>query len=213
MKNCIKCDKLIPSIVLIDGKRIRTKNRTSCFDCVPHIPLFKKAVKNIYNCNTCGKKVERRIKEVSHTGCVFCSSSCAAKLNNKKYKKRFFTRKCQAGCGEYISSSKNYCKICFEKIKQSFDFSDKTLAEYALKRSGANKFAAIRQQARKIYNKSGKPKCCFICNYSTVIEICHKKSISSFPMTTLIKEINDIKNLVALCPNHHKEFDKNLIKI
>jgi predicted restriction endonuclease len=32
-------------------------------------------------------------------------------------------------------------------------------------------------------------------------------------METLIQDVNDIKNLVALCPNHHKELDKGLIKL
>lgn len=72
---------------------------------------------------------------------------------------------------------------------------------------------AIRQIAQQNYNNSNKPKECFICGYSTYIEIAHIKSISSFPETSLIKEIKHIDNLVALCPTHHWEFDNNIFSL
>lgn len=50
-----------------------------------------------------------------------------------------------------------------------------------------------------------------LCEYSKHIDICHIKDISSFPDETLIKEINNLNNLLALCKNHHWEFDKNIM--
>ena len=35
----------------------------------------------------------------------------------------------------------------------------------------------------------------------------HIKAVSDFNDDTLISEINDIDNLIALCPNHHWEYD------
>jgi hypothetical protein len=39
------------------------------------------------------------------------------------------------------------------------------------------------------------------------VECCHKSSIESFNMDTLISVINDPKNLLGLCKNHHWEYD------
>lgn len=34
-----------------------------------------------------------------------------------------------------------------------------------------------------------------------------------FDDEALVKEINDIENLVPLCPNHHWEFDNKILKL
>lgn len=73
--------------------------------------------------------------------------------------------------------------------------------------------ALITKHARKTYKESGRPMKCFICDYSVYVEICHKRDVADFPADATIGEINDPGNLEALCANHHKEFDKGLIKI
>lgn len=73
------------------------------------------------------------------------------------------------------------------------------------------KNSRVRQHARKNYFKSDSPNCCIVCGYSKHIDVCHVKDISSFPKDALIKEINDLNNLIGLCKNHHWEFDKNLL--
>lgn len=67
--------------------------------------------------------------------------------------------------------------------------------------------SAIQKYARIVYMNSDKPKKCAICGYDKHFEVVHIKSVSSFSDDTLISEINDIENLVALCPNHHWEYD------
>lgn len=69
----------------------------------------------------------------------------------------------------------------------------------------------IRKIASKIFSSSGNSRKCIICGYDKHIEIAHIKSISSFSDDSLISEINDINNLVALCPNHHWEFDNGVL--
>lgn len=71
----------------------------------------------------------------------------------------------------------------------------------------------IRKRARKIFLDSGKPKCCAVCGYSRCVEIAHIHPVSSFSDDTLIKDINVITNLIALCPTHHWEFDNGYLKI
>ena len=70
---------------------------------------------------------------------------------------------------------------------------------------------AIRKLADSAYKASNKPRECAICGYNKHIEIAHIKGVSEFDDDSLISEINDIDNLVALCPNHHWEFDSGVL--
>ena len=67
--------------------------------------------------------------------------------------------------------------------------------------------SSIQKYARIIYQNSNKPKQCICCNYDKHYEVAHIKAVSDFNDDTLISEINDIDNLIALCPNHHWEYD------
>ena len=58
----------------------------------------------------------------------------------------------------------------------------------------------IREWARKKYLESDRLQECYHCGYNEHFEICHIEDVT-------ISEINDIDNLVALCPNHHWELD------
>ena len=58
-----------------------------------------------------------------------------------------------------------------------------------------------------LYINSNKPKQCIVCNYDKHYEVAHIKSVSDFDDGSLISEINNQDNLIALCPNHHWEYD------
>lgn len=106
-------------------------------------------------------------------------------------------------------SDVTYCKGCYEK---KHFLADKTIAEATKNRKDdANRYTGIRCNARKIFFKSDKPKICSICGYEKHIEICHIKDISKFSKDTLVSVVNSIDNLIGLCPNHHWEFDRNLL--
>lgn len=62
---------------------------------------------------------------------------------------------------------------------------------------------AIRKDAQAVFDKSNIPRCCAVCGYDKHIEIAHIKAVADFDDGTLVSEINDINNLIALCPNHH----------
>ena len=70
---------------------------------------------------------------------------------------------------------------------------------------------AIRKHALFVYKKSNKPFVCAICGYDKHIDIAHIKAVADFDDDTLISEINDINNLIGLCPNHHWEYDNGLL--
>jgi hypothetical protein len=87
---------------------------------------------------------------------------------------------------------------------------DRTLGEYLEQykaKSHSNKYCGIRNHASKVINRSKREKVCVECGYSNHVEICHIKGIADHSPDTKISEINDLTNLVYLCPNHHWEFD------
>lgn len=71
-------------------------------------------------------------------------------------------------------------------------------------------FSLVRLRARAVGRKQGWAACA-MCGYDKHFEICHIKSIADFSETALLSEINNIGNLIPLCPNHHWELDHGLI--
>lgn len=67
--------------------------------------------------------------------------------------------------------------------------------------------SSIQKGARAQYEASNKHKACYVCGYDKTYEVAHIKPVSDFDDTSLISVINDVDNLIALCPNHHWEFD------
>ena len=163
-------------------------------------------------CKNCKNKVCRLPSQLkrSKSGHVFCSRSCAATFNNKKHPKRYMTKTCDV-CKNLIRSDSKYCGNCYE---EKHYLSNKTLEEAIQRRKNDNnRYCQVRQISRKNYLRSGTPKCCEVCGYDKHIEICHIKDIASFSKQTLISEINDLSNLIALCRNHHWEFDHGHLTI
>lgn len=151
------------------------------------------------------------------------------KLSDEEFKKLItnstsftdFAMKVGYSCGssQFNTYAKNKCKelgidIPFETIYK-IDENNKNIP--IKKRSKGDVFynsrnyqssrTQIRKDAEKTFKKlDGNYECC-ICGYNKYVEVAHVKSVSSFDDGILIEEINDIKNLVPLCPNHHWEFD------
>lgn len=104
-----------------------------------------------------------------------------------------------------------YCKKCRDEKNK---IENKTIKE--LKKDGnANKYGypMIRQDSRRKYIKSNKPMKCHVCGYDLHIDVCHIKDIKNFEENTLIKIVNDLNNLIALCKNHHWEFDNGYLEL
>jgi len=103
-------------------------------------------------------------------------------------------------------------------IKPSIDYSSPILKVtkgelFSNRKNWQSARTAIRKLADAEFKRSNKPQECAICGYNKHIEIAHIKAVSEFSDDSLISEINDISNLVALCPNHHKMLEKGLIKL
>ena len=55
--------------------------------------------------------------------------------------------------------------------------------------------------------KSNRPQACAVCGYDAHYEVCHIRPITDFHPPDFVAQVNELSNLVALCPNHHWEFD------
>lgn len=73
--------------------------------------------------------------------------------------------------------------------------------------------STIQKDARRTYINSNKSKQCIVCDYDKHYEVAHIKPVSDFDGNVLVSEINNIDNLIALCPNHHLEYDNGYLDI
>lgn len=85
---------------------------------------------------------------------------------------------------------------------------------FSHRKSWISAAVAIRQHARTVFAASDKKKSCVACDYKLHFDVCHIKSVASFSDDASVAlEINAIENLVALCPNHHWEFDNGIFDL
>jgi len=169
-----------------------------CRQCQP------KPTKPLHTCQECANLT---------SNAKYCSRTCATKAIGKKTKESGIRckGKCKL-CKKKISSQRTYCEQCYKEQGFKKDYDKMTLED--CKKRGSNLYhAVIRVHARKRAQVFGLLDKCRVCNYSIFVECCHIKSIASYPINTLISVVNDITNLVGLCPNHHAEFDKGLLKL
>jgi hypothetical protein len=160
----------------------------------------------------------------------YCSRSCSAKINNSTTPKR--TAKVDGPCemcGKLILykkqkrggySPRRFCEKCYPEARAkissglygSIPIEDTTLGDLKKRRSSYWSWRVeITSHARKVYMRSDKPKECILCGYTKHFDVCHKDDVSTCSDTTTVKELNRLENLIALCKNHHWEFDHNLL--
>jgi len=168
----------------------------------------------IYCSNSCAQAYYREKNKTQN--CLFCGTpthnpkfcghkcSHSHKLANGQIKFKQRTKKCKK-CEALILSVWTYCRNC-KPVKTKY-IPDITLKEatYELHHK-SSAFALVRSRAR-IVAKTHNLNTCKHCGYSRHVEIAHIKPIASYPEDTMLSEINDISNLIPLCPNCHWEFD------
>lgn len=197
--------------------RLQRLNKQKSCGCISSSTVLE------VNCAECNKLFNKKVSQIRKTANNYCSSSCAAKRNNRTKVKRKREGECHI-CKKPIHSKLKYCEGCrpsnqynlmgsFRPTREKWykDEFDRTLqdAEYThLHRSSA--FAQIREKARRLAKDFGYRECC-ICGYDLHIEIAHIKSISDFSKDTMVSVVNHPDNLAPLCCNCHWEFDNNFI--
>lgn len=165
------------------------------------------------SCLFCNKEIRKTPREVKKSRNLFCSRSCSAKYYNQFTKRKYFCEECKV----FIEGKKKLCPICKNKKKQ---IDNLTMMEFLTLREAIDKpyqkqykFNEVRKLAKQYVNKFNIKKECCICGYIKFVDLCHVKSISSFDLSTKLSEINCLENLTYLCPNHHKELDKNKLDL
>jgi hypothetical protein len=159
----------------------------------------------------------------------FCDHSCAASYGNAHAPKRRSRSEgtCER-CGSTVKfkkradgrhqTRKRFCTECFKIVKaEKFGVApleSRTKGElFARCRSWQGARSMIQRDARKGYLASGAPRKCKRCGYELHFEVSHLRDVSTFPDSALVSEINDLMNLVALCPTHHWEFDNGHLSV
>lgn len=171
-------------------------------------------------CLACKKLFEKKMSEIkrSKTGRHFCSRSCAQSLNNKNEQRNPPKKRTCKRCQSHYKTSSNghrsiiLCPACSSHYQDFSSFlKSLTLDEYWKRPSVKGKHPSwknsnIRANCRS-WNKGLMNLPCQKCGYSKHVELAHIQSISNFPPTTTVGEVNHPSNLLVLCRNHHWEFD------
>jgi len=202
-------------------RTFHTYNKNFCTDQCKNSYNRSLTVKE-FNCKVCDKVFTGYIKQNPQ----FCGHSCSAKNSNKVSPKRhaddiLCKGKCGKNLGKYWINKREYCEECLvilnnRKSIVKKNLGDRTFEEYLSNykfRDRANRYTAIRQNAKKTMERSGIKKCCKNCGYDKHAEVCHIKGISTFQKTCFISEINSLDNLVYLCPNCHWEYDHKMLNL
>lgn len=144
----------------------------------------------------------------------FCSISCGVSIGNKARAKPI--KYCKT-CNIRIGLRSSYCRAHGTPISKIGD----DIREWSQVKIGdlrgiygtIGAHRRLRESARRVYKNNNGIKVCKICKYSQHINVCHIKAVSDFDDITPVDIVNAFTNLVALCPNHHWEFDNGKIHL
>ena len=169
--------------------------------------------KNPNICLSCGSEIiaKKSDKTSDVARKKFCNLTCSAIHNNgNRIRKKKPDRFCS--CGKLLNrtNSSGVCRPCSFSLKER-SIVNQTKASLAGRRNYYNSWrSTISRHAVKVFDASGLDKKCSVCGYTTRVDICHIRSVSSFSEDAPITEINSLDNLIPLCPNHHWEFDHGI---
>lgn len=132
--------------------------------------------------------------------CNYCGIEFKRKLNLIVNKNYYCSKKCSSQKNSIIPEEqlKNITVLEFYRI-------------YKIK-NRISGFARIRNLNRK-WNKNLLNNGCTVCGYRLHVELAHIKPLKDFDLKSKLSDINDESNNLALCPNHHWEFDNGLLEI
>lgn len=190
---------------------------------------YKKECHVTVSCKNCGKEFDilRGEYNKNETKNFFCSHSCSASFNNKN---RTIVRKHKDNrkktnnnehdncpiCGCRKMRTSELCRNCRNKEKRN-NIKKKTLRYFTEGKTHLTTVCnEIRKDAKRTIEESCKEKVCAYCHnheYDDILEVHHIKGILKFDKDATISEINDVSNLVWLCPNHHRMLELGLIEL
>ena len=164
-------------------------------DIPSQIRLKKYCNHRCYSAHQVGRKRERRQRLIKEKICKNCQANFLVKKRNPD---RF--------------EQKEFCDNCRHLSRATVH--NYTKAElFSKSKNWQSARGSVRKNAVSVFKRTKQSLVCIICGYTNHVEIAHITSVSEFADKTLISKINDSSNLVALCPNHHWEFDNGYFSI
>ena len=203
---CKKCGK--PIIAPYDKKLREIKRKQFCNKSCAASYNNKGSVKNLFGNNGTTSKIDdMSLEEIKN---AYVSSN-----NYTDFCKKIGYSQALTSLPITLKEKLKQLNLDIEHLKDKKDsVLNLTKGELFDKRElWQNARSGIQKLARTIYEQSNKPKQCAVCGYATHYEVAHIKPVSSFTDNDYIKDINDIGNLLALCPNHHWEYDHGVLDL
>ena len=180
----------------------------------------KRGQKNFYCSQQCRNLVRLGKSQVTFT-CLTCSRKVST-LKSSKTKRMYCSIRCKAdsqikvttcSCGNEVYKRSKYCVECKNSKDVISRYTDTSIGQLRATTSSLLSYHSIvRSHARRVYAKHVNVMSCLVCGYSKFVEICHVKPLKAFKDTDLISDVNSASNLVAMCRNHHWEFDHNALE-
>lgn len=175
-------------------------------------------------CGNCGIGFKRKPSLIKKraTDKIFCSRKCRAVGMNWNVLAKL--RHCK-GCNNTFRQPPNsgrtnkYCLSCSESIPRTRigeapiklltiqQFADRIGHDKKSKRVRGDIAGMCRGWNRHLV---GTP--CQVCGYDKIVEFCHIKPVKDFSEHDTIGSINDESNIFMLCPTHHAELDRGILK-
>jgi hypothetical protein len=187
-------------------------NKTNCLACGRKStnPKFcSKSCANTFNNKKIAKELLKQYLE-NPNYCLYCNKAILPKKDKRlcetKYKK-FCDNSCATKYNNYIRYGEPKAKIRKEK---KFKVNESIIIG-SLYRKNASKYVLVREKARAKMDFYKIEKKCVICGYNTHVEVHHKRFLNTYPDDTLLSVVNDLENLMYLCPTHHWEADHNIL--
>lgn len=162
-------------------------------------------------CEECGENFTRPAGG-PHDALRFCSRSHANRYNNRKRRgERTVEQATCSLCGVGLNQPRagGMCRQCRAESTRISRESTR-IGNLRTKYGYAQFHAKLRGWSRSSYTG---PWSCALCGYALHVDVCHIKAVHKFKDSATVGEVNAASNLVALCKNHHWEFDNGHISL
>ncbi len=155
-------------------------------------------------CEECTTSFER-VPHSKKDQLRFCTARCVSHHTGKTRRK--LCKDCKTN---FKSTRSGYCEECSRRkqftSKRLYSM-ENTLGELRSLYSISQYHAKIRGMSRSEYKLHLLPLECYHCGYTLHVDVCHVKAVKDFAPSSTLREVNSVSNLIALCRNHHWEFD------
>lgn len=188
------------------------------------LKALERYYKNPNKCKHCGLVIivddHQKVQDAQRK--AFCNRECWKQWHHSDRLKKWghpnrwencrHDKICVQCKSTFLGGSANLCPCC-RNLARNMKLYGKQYGQLTLGelRSRHKNYTGYRSKisfhARLSYVNSNLPMACSVCGYIKWVDIAHRKPVSDFDNSATVDAVNDIKNLVPLCKNHHWEFD------